>query len=31
MHFLPCVFDEVICVGGIEISGNMDSDKNKIR
>ncbi|OUM59238.1 carbohydrate-binding module family 18 protein [Piromyces sp. E2] len=30
MYFLPCAFDEVICVGGTEISGYMDSDKYEL-
>ncbi|OUM59239.1 hypothetical protein PIROE2DRAFT_33321, partial [Piromyces sp. E2] len=30
MYFLPCAFDEVICVGGTEIKTYMDSDKYNI-
>jgi len=30
MYFLPCAFDEVICVGGTQISGYMDHDKYEL-
>jgi len=30
MYFLPCAFEEVICVGGTQISNYMDYDKYKL-